>query len=111
MALPDYSKFVNYKLELRDYLALERTILSNERTLLSYLQNALAIGVTGITGLYAIDGVYARVAGIGFVALSFFVACVGFVKFRAVRRRLDKASPAGTAAVAVEEMSKAQPQL
>jgi len=108
MARLDYSKFSKHKLELRDYLALERTILSNERTLLSYLQNALAIGVTGMTSIYATDSVYFQLLGIILLVVACIVVVVGTIKFKAVKGRLDNASPAETAAVAVEEMSSSQ---
>ncbi len=93
------------QLELRDYLALERTILSNERTLLSYLQNGLGFSVAGFTLIYAIGSQVSAAIGILLIIVGVAVAAVGFFRFKKTRRRLDIASPAETAEKAAAELS------
>lgn len=39
------------KIILRDFLALERTTLANERTLFSYIRSSIYLGIAGITFL------------------------------------------------------------
>jgi putative membrane protein len=44
-----YKEFLEKQLILRDYLAIERTILSNEATFLAYIRTSLTVAVVGIT--------------------------------------------------------------
>ena len=45
-----YKDFLAKQLILRDYLSIERTILTNESTFLAYVRTGLTIIVVGITG-------------------------------------------------------------
>ena len=44
-----YARFLESDLTLRDYLAIDRTVLANERTFLSYVNTALALVVAGVS--------------------------------------------------------------
>lgn len=72
---------------LRDYLAMERTKLANERTLLSYIRSSLYLLVGGIA-LIQLKG-FERVQYLGYVSLCLtviflFVGLYRFVKLNRI---------------------------
>lgn len=75
---------------LRDYLALERTRLANERTLLSYIRTSLYLLLGGIAFLQ-LQG-FDTIKWIGYVsiALSIIIILIGIVRFQYLKRRLRK---------------------
>ncbi len=82
--------FVNREpLILRDHLALERTRLSNERTLLSYIRSSLYLLIGGIA-LIQIEG-YGDLRYVGYLALFLCVLSfmVGLFRFHRLRGQLD----------------------
>lgn len=80
----------NEPLILRDHLALERTRLSNERTLLSYIRSSLYLLIGGIA-LVQIEG-YGDLRYVGYLALLICVISlvVGFYRFHRLRKQLDR---------------------
>ena len=74
---------------LRDHLALERTRLSNERTLLSYIRSSLYLLIGGIA-LIQVQG-YGDLRYVGYLALFLCVLSlvVGFFRFHRLGRQLD----------------------
>ena len=75
---------------LRDYLALERTRLSNERTLLSYIRSSLYLLIGGIA-LIQIEG-YGDLRYVGYFALLLCVlfVVVGVLRFYRLRQQLER---------------------
>ena len=75
---------------LRDYLAMERTRLANERTLLSYLRSSLYLLVGGIA-LLQLQG-FESIKFLGYISLSLAVFCVvfGFIRYLRLNRKLMK---------------------
>ncbi|MGM0506228.1 MAG: DUF202 domain-containing protein [Bacteroidota bacterium] len=75
---------------LRDFLALERTRMANERTLLSYLRTSLYLIVGGIAFLQVerLDTVH----WLGYVcfALSIIALIVGISRFIQLRRTITR---------------------
>ncbi|HKL02295.1 MAG TPA: DUF202 domain-containing protein [Cryomorphaceae bacterium] len=73
---------------LRDYLAMERTKLANERTLLSYIRSSLYLLVGGIA-LIQLEG-FERVQYLGYVSLCLTVVflLVGLYRFIKLNRIL-----------------------
>lgn len=73
---------------LRDYLAMERTTLANERTLLSYLRSSLYLLVGGIA-LLKLEN-FENLQLVGYIALILAVVFVliGFYRFQKLRKRL-----------------------
>lgn len=73
---------------LRDYLAMERTKLANERTLLSYIRSSLYLLVGGIA-LIQLQG-FERVQYLGYVSLCLTVVflVVGLYRFVKLNRIL-----------------------
>ncbi|HKB60739.1 MAG TPA: DUF202 domain-containing protein [Gallionellaceae bacterium] len=82
-----YSKFDTAELILRDHLAIDRTLLANERTLLSYLRSGVALFIAGISIVhFAHQGWF---ADFGYACLPVGVVTVFFGATR--YRRMDKA--------------------
>lgn len=87
------------ELILRDHLALVRTRLANERTLLSYIRSALYLLIGGIA-LLQLEGY----GDLQWVGKSSLVLCVLFVviglyRYHTLRRQLDLFYPQHTVPV------------
>lgn len=78
----------NEVLILRDYLALERTRLANERTLLTYLRSTLYLLITGVAlvGLTPVKDLFWL--GIFCLVMSAVTLIIGLVRFRSLKQRL-----------------------
>jgi len=75
---------------VRDYLAVQRTSLANDRTLLSYIRTSLYFLVSG-TALIKVEDL-ANVKEFGYLsfAISFALGVLGFYNFFKIRRKLKK---------------------
>jgi putative membrane protein len=73
---------------LRDYLALERTKLANERTLLSYSRTSLYMLLGGIAFLQLQGFIEIRWLGYFAITLSFLLAIFGIIRYLQIRNRL-----------------------
>ncbi len=73
---------------LRDYLALERTKMANERTLLSYIRSSLYLLLGGI-GIIQLDG-FEGIHFLGYIALGLTVLLVliGVYRFNLLKKNL-----------------------
>ena len=75
---------------LRDYLAIDRTRLANQRTLLSFIRTALYLVVSGIalTKVKALE----QIRWLGYVvfAASVIVLVIGFVNYFIFRNKIKK---------------------
>ena len=78
---------------LRDHLALVRTRLANERTLLSYIRSTLYLLVGGLA-LLQMEGL-GRLHGLGIVALCLSAVFVlfGIYRYVTLRRQLNNYYP------------------
>lgn len=78
------------KLILRDYLAMQRTTLANERTLFSYIRTSLYLVLGGI-GLIEVE-VFQNLRWVGFLALvvSVILFIYGIARYIALRQKLIK---------------------
>jgi putative membrane protein len=63
-----YARFREHSLTLNDYLAIDRTVLANERTLLSYVRTGLTQIIMGGSALKFFDSRALTAAGILFLA-------------------------------------------
>lgn len=84
-------KFENSeKIILRDFLALERTRLANERTLFSYIRTSLYLFLGGIA-LFQITG-FERIKWLGYVSLSLsvIILIIGIFRFNHLKYKLKK---------------------
>lgn len=76
------------RLSLRDYLALERTMAANTRTLLSYIRTALSVLIAGLGMLEVrVLPLFCRPLGIVLICISPVPLIVGLLYFGTVRRR------------------------
>lgn len=82
-------KFTNKdEIILRDYLAMERTTLANERTLLSYLRSSLYLLIGGVA-LLKLEN-FENLHFVGYIALvlaGVFIL-IGFYRYQKLRKRL-----------------------
>ena len=83
-----YTDYNRQELSLTDYLAVDRTMLANERTFLAYLRTALALVIIGGTFLHFLENGLSDAAGYGFIALGAVMLVTGTVQFLRMRRRL-----------------------
>lgn len=88
------SKFENNdQIILRDYLALERTKLANERTLMSYVRASIYLVLAGIAFLRLQDFQGIKWLGIVTIIISVLVFFMGLVRYFRFRARLRKYYP------------------
>lgn len=83
------NKFQNQdKIILRDYLAMERTKLANERTLLSYIKSSLYLLLGGIA-IIQLEG-FESIKFLGFISLSLTVILlfIGIYRYQKLNRQL-----------------------
>ena len=87
-ATPNFTN--DEKIILRDFLALQRTKLANERTFLSYNKFSLYLVTAGIA-LVQIDNLRPfRVLGYVALGASGVVFLIGLIRFFLLRRQLKK---------------------
>lgn len=78
------------KIILRDYLALERTTLANERTLFSYIRTSLYLVIGGIGLLKLKDFSSLRWLGEVALVISVLLIIYGLIRFLMLKRKLHK---------------------
>lgn len=78
--------------QLREHLALQRTKLANERTLLSYIKASLYLLIGGLALLQVKEYKGIDITWIGYLAFFFCVLfiVVGISRYIALERRLEK---------------------
>ncbi len=81
-----YVRFDTHHLTLRDVLAVDRTIVANERTFLGYVRTTLALLAAGGSLLHFVDNRWATIGGLCFVASSVPMFVIGLHHY-VVRRR------------------------
>lgn len=78
------------QLILRDVLAIDRTRLANERTLLSWLRTALMLLVSGITLLKLFEGVMVmEITGATLIPAGFLTAGLGLRRYLRTRTLIE----------------------
>ncbi|MFH1873783.1 MAG: DUF202 domain-containing protein [Pseudomonadota bacterium] len=83
-----YLRFEQSELILRDELAIDRTLLSNERTLLAYLRSAVALMITGATIAHFAKG-WLLFVGLVCIPGSLSIALIGLRRFRRMNKRIS----------------------
>ncbi|MCX2977686.1 DUF202 domain-containing protein [Candidatus Marimicrobium litorale] len=75
-------------MNIQEELALARTRLANERTLLAYVRTALSLIAGGVVVLeYLAEGPEHIIAGWGLLMLGAVALTIGFIRFLTVRSR------------------------
>lgn len=80
---------VNEKLILRDHLALQRTKLANERTLLTYIRSALYLIIAGIAFLNVRE--FEHIPYLGYLCLIFsgLLFIVGIIRYLQLKKQIN----------------------
>ncbi|GGD95415.1 DUF202 domain-containing protein [Planktosalinus lacus] len=88
--IPSPKKFENKeKIILRDFLAMERTSLANERTLFSYIRASLYMAIGGVAILeYEGFATFSWLSYAVFV-LSLILIFIGVFRYRRLKKKLD----------------------
>ncbi len=73
---------------LRDYLALDRTRLANERTLLSYFSSFIGVFAAGVGLIKFVDSEVFVAIGWVFTAMAPLLLALGIVRFFQLKKRL-----------------------
>ena len=83
-----YERFRGEELILRDELAIDRTILANERTLLAYLRGAVSLVIAGATFMHFVPAGYMHTLGLALLPLGLATGVFGALRHRAMDRRI-----------------------
>lgn len=81
---------MNKDLVLREYLAIERTKLANERTLLTYIRTGLYFLVAGSTLGHLIDTAFWNRMGVPIIVVGAIITALGVVRFIRVNRQITR---------------------
>lgn len=87
---PTYNFKLKEEIILRDYLALERTRLANERTLLSYIRSSIYLLLGAVTFLQLDSFDTIHWFGYLTLVLSGVFAIIGFVRYYRLKLRLER---------------------
>jgi putative membrane protein len=79
---------MNKDLVLREYLALERTKLANERTLLTYIRTGLYFLVAGSTLGELIETAFWNAVGVPLIAIGLLIGVLGAIRYLRVSRAI-----------------------
>lgn len=80
---------MNKELVLREYLAIERTKLVNESTLLAYIRTGLYFLVAGSTFGHLIETTFWELTGIPLVIIGIGIMIIGFIRYWRLRKLID----------------------
>lgn len=80
---------MNKDLVLREYLAIERTKLANERTLLTYIRTGLYFLVAGSTLGHLIDTAFWNRMGMPIIIVGAIIVALGFIRFFKVAGKIE----------------------
>ncbi len=86
-----YKEFFAKQLILRDYLAIERTILTNEATFLAYIRTSLTVMVVGVTVFkLSLGNPTYQNLGVILTAIGLLIIIVGSLKTIQMRHKINK---------------------
>ena len=85
-----YHKFTAKELILRDHLAIDRTAMSNESTLLSYIRTSLAIIAAGATLIHFFSEFYIHAAGLSIIVLGLVLLICGYIRFKKIDKLIKE---------------------
>lgn len=76
------------KIILRDFLAMERTALANERTLFSYIRSGIYLVLAAVAFIQLEGFKPMRWVGFTLIGLSLFLFIFGIVRYRILQKKL-----------------------
>ena len=83
-----YERFDSDNLILRDELAIDRTLLANERTLLSYLRFGVALLIAGLSIIHFSQEGWFWAVGIACIPMGLITGIVGARRYRKMSRSI-----------------------
>ena len=83
-----YEKFNKKDLILRDHLAIDRTVLANENTLLAYIRTSLAVLIAGLTLLKFFNTIFFNIIAWVLIIGGILIAIIGFYRFNRLSKDL-----------------------
>ena len=83
-----YIQFKKEELILRDYLAADRTVLANERTLMSFIRTAVALAAAGASLLHFFDSLVTAIGGVLLIILAVAALAWGLKRYFHYRRHM-----------------------
>jgi len=83
-----YSKYCGDDLILRDDLAIDRTLLANERTLLSYLRSAVALFIAGGSIMHFSTEGWFWVLGLACIPTGIITGIIGVARYRKMNQAI-----------------------
>ncbi|HMQ01724.1 MAG TPA: DUF202 domain-containing protein [Candidatus Doudnabacteria bacterium] len=75
---------------LRDYLAIDRTIMTNETSFMSYIRTSLALVAAGVSLVKFFNDPVMHVLGWAFVGIGSWTAIYGHHRYRQMDRLMHK---------------------
>ncbi len=88
LATRAYTRFRSKQLDLEDHLSLDRTLLANERTLLSYFRTSLTMLVAGVSFIHFIDTGLLHVIGWVLLPLGIIILVIGVQRYQFMEKRI-----------------------
>ena len=85
----NFYKEFNDKMIIRDYLALDRTILANRRTLLSYVRTFIGLFGGGIGLVELLDNTVIMIIGYISMGISLPILIIGINEFIKMKKSLE----------------------
>lgn len=73
---------------LQQKMAIERTVMANERTFLSYTRTAMALIVAGLSFLHLTKSLYLGIVGAIFIPIGAFLFAFALNRFKKVQLRI-----------------------
>ncbi len=80
---------MNKDLVLREYLAIERTRLANETTLLAYIRTGLYFLVAGSTLGHFVDSEFWNIFGTPVIVIGLMIMTIGVIRYFRLRRSIE----------------------
>lgn len=83
-----YDRFNSRDLIIRDYLAIQRTNLANERTFLAYVRTSVGLLIVGVSFIKFSDSKILFIIGIALIAFSVVSLVVGLINYFRRKRQI-----------------------
>lgn len=84
-----YNQFDKDELILRDYLAIDRTILANQNTLLAHVRTALTLVVSGVSFIHFFDLGLIEMIGWVLIPIGFLIFLIGLNNYYRITSQLE----------------------
>lgn len=84
-----YSRFESNELFLRDELAIDRTLLANERTFLTYLRSGVALIIAGITFIHFTWSSWLEILGFLCVPAGIIIMIVATIRYHSLKANVS----------------------